>query len=106
MRTKPNKKAGEQNSVLIPIWFRFSARFYRRLAAIAQECDLTEAEVIKKGICLVLKKRRDSLAEIEAKTPVGLSVHRWLRVPKDERSRMSREMARKRWAKTRRPALG
>jgi len=90
-------KSRDEKTDLVPIWFQFSSRFYRRLAASAEECRLSPAEVVKRGIRLVVKQHREKLAQITQKTPVGLSVLRWLNVPPEERSRISREMARKRW---------
>jgi hypothetical protein len=91
------RKSAPAAAALIPIWFQFSSRFYRRLAAIANECNLDPADVVKRGMRLVLQQQRDRSTQVLQKTPAGLSIYRWRNIPAEERSRMSREMARKRW---------
>lgn len=50
-----------QQLELMPLWLQFSPRWYRRLYLVSKECSLSAAEVLTRGIELVLaesKKQR------------------------------------------------
>jgi excisionase family DNA binding protein len=53
--TKPEPAPAGQVE-LLPLWLQFDPRWYRRLYLISQQCSLTAAETLTRGIELVLKE--------------------------------------------------
>jgi excisionase family DNA binding protein len=56
--TKPTPAPAGQLE-LLPLWLQFDPRWYRRLYLISQQCSLTAAETLTRGIELVLKEHQE-----------------------------------------------
>ncbi len=87
---------------LVPVWFDLPARFYRNLQRVADECGLSMAQTLSRGIRLVLKEHRGKKQTPKLKSPGTnqLTERRWAQTPPAERSRQMSELSRKRWAKS------
>ena len=99
-------KSPKQDIDFVPIWLQLKPAFYFKLKALAEESQLTMVEVLQRALGAFEKELRrkktsaqDSKKEPEANTPQTLVEYRWSAVPKEERSRIARELAQKRWAK-------
>jgi hypothetical protein len=92
----------------IPIWFRFTPDWYRRLKALADESGVTMDTVIREGVKMYTKASRarkgmtssppelaDNLASTSA---TELAKRRWRKLSPEERREQARNAAKKRWA--------
>jgi signal transduction histidine kinase len=114
------RKPDRSNAEYIPIWFHLPPRFYRLLGRVANDAEMEAAKVVMESVKLFQKLHplaKDSgmtrfkfLAEAaklirkqkqskQKRPDKPLVAYRWEKVPPDERSRIARELARRRWAK-------
>jgi excisionase family DNA binding protein len=63
--TAPKAVAAPGQLELLPLWLQFDPRWYRRLYLISNKCSLTAAEILTRGMELVLKENEQR----EKKTP-------------------------------------
>ena len=57
--TKSTTVAAPGEIELLPLWLQFNPRWYRRLYLISQQCSLTAAETLTRGMELVLKENKE-----------------------------------------------
>ncbi len=110
----PAKKHSPPPDEFLPIWFKLKPSFYTRLKSIATNTGVTMPEALVAALRQYeqsLKAKPTNGTGIngvgtnghEAGSPAALSELRWRNVPAEERQKIARDLAEKRWAKKRIP---
>jgi hypothetical protein len=86
----------------LPIWFQLKPSFYKRLKTVAAQDGTSMPEALTAALRFYEKALKNKSAEASngasALSPGALSQLRWRKVPPEERRKMARELAEKRWA--------
>jgi len=86
----------------LPIWFQLKPSFYKRLKSVATQSGTSMPDALNAALRhyeKVLKAAPpESVNGHSALSPGALSQLRWRNVPPEERRKMARELAEKRWA--------
>lgn len=93
-------------SDFLPFWFQLKPGFYKKLKQLADEAGESMPETLRAALKALEQSRKAAEAN-EAKgsaasagnaSPASLSSYRWSRIPKEERQKIARGLAQKRWA--------
>jgi hypothetical protein len=85
---------------LTSVWFDLPPSFYRRVQRVAEGCDLSPEQVLRRGVTLVAAKARrasEPAAKQVSRPAAALAAQRWAGTTPAERRAIAVKLARKRW---------